>query len=141
MQFFAGHCGVQQIFLVIIFFFVNEWPVAKLIWLPRPSREKVFLLNLFSIFLQFSYFSSSSSFINSADDQNYFFCYVFFLKKTSFVLFKVPIMNKIESLVIVVVLRHHDSTHNDRCFLHNGTFSMQQQQYVVVDVVVVVVIQ
>ena len=53
-----------------------------------------------------------------------FFVMFSFWKKTSFVLFKVPIMNKIESLVIVVVLRHHDSTHNDRCFLHNGTFSM-----------------
>lgn len=114
----------SSFFLVIIFFF-RQWMACGPIHLvATPFKRKGLSSESIQHFLVVHTFllllhSSTLLMIRIT-----FFVMFSFWKKTSFVLFKVPIMNKIESLVIVVVLRHHDSTHNDRCFLHNGTFSM-----------------
>ena len=114
----------SSFFLVIIFFSVNEWACGQTHLVATPFKRKGLSSEFIQHFLVVHTFllllhSSTLLMIRIT-----FFVMFSFWKKTSFVLFKVPIMNKIESLVIVVVLRHHDSTHNDRCFLHNGTFSM-----------------
>ena len=113
----------SSFFLVIIFFF-RQWMACDqthLVATPfkRKGLSSEFIQHFLVVFTLFFFFIHQLCWWLEL----LFFVMFSFWKKTSFVLFKVPIMNKIESLVIVV-LRHHDSTHNDRCFLHNGTFSM-----------------
>ena len=109
----------SRFFLVIIFFLSMNglWPNS---FGCHTLQEKRSFFWIYSAFFFFFFIHQLCWWLELL----FLFVMFSFWKKTSFVLFKVPIMNKIESLVIVVVLRHHDSTHNDRCFLHNGTFSM-----------------